>query len=300
MEFTYPIQAILLYLSLLFAPSDAERIVFKGVDHSGVLIRDDSGWNRVGTEGNIPVSIDGTRLVSGSKRESLALELVEYVPGLAGHDWEKQPKLTLPDASVPHATTIEKTPDGFKLHHNRGTQGIYRYTITYVRNNPAGGPACTVLGAVKKPGIVVLETGDTLRSVILRAGGPAGEITPPLVWLARGTPGEKFSHREGFDLSGVLEGRHENVELGDRDVLYIEPTLLLEIAADGSLVLDGRPCPASSLAPLLREGIAAGVRSATLRSHPDTPYERISPLVDTFTATGIPADRLKFTVGGGD
>lgn len=82
----YPIQAILLYLSLLFAPADTQRIHISGVDFSGVLVRDAVGWNLVGTEGNVQVSIDGTRLVSGSKRESLAIDLLDHMPGLAGHD----------------------------------------------------------------------------------------------------------------------------------------------------------------------------------------------------------------------
>jgi hypothetical protein len=293
MDLVYPIQAILLYLSLLFAPADAERITFNGPDHSGVLIRDASGWNLVGPEGNILVSIDGTRFVSGSKRESLTVDLLEYLPGLAGHDWEKQPKLTLPDASVPDATTIERTPDGFKLRNNRGTEGIYHYTIFYVRKNPAGGPTCNVLGAVKQPGVVLLQEGDTLRSILLKAGGPAGKITPPIVWLLRGKPGEPLSQREGFDLAGVLEGRTGNPQLRDRDTLYIEPTVLLELARDDSLAVDGQPCSDAELPARLRDRVEAGVRSATLRADRDTPQDRIQPLLDACIAAGIPAERLK-------
>jgi hypothetical protein len=288
MDLSYPIQAILLYLSILFAPADAERIVFKGVDHSGVLIHDASGWNLVGTEGNIQVRIDGTRFVSGSERESIAVDLLEYVPGLAGHDWEKQPKLSLLEA-----TTLEKTPDGFKLRNDRGNQGIYNYTISYVRKDRTGGPTCNVLGAVKQPGIFALQNGDTLRSVLLKAGGPAGKVAPPIVWLLRGEPGEALSQREGFDLPGVLGGRHENPQLRDRDTLYIEPTVLLELARDGSLAIDGQACPAAEVPARLRDRVEAGVRSATLTSHPDTPLAIVQPLLDACVEAGIPADNLK-------
>lgn len=293
MNLVYPIQAILLYLSLLFAPADAERIHFNGPDHSGILIRDASGWNLVGPEGNILVSIDGTRFVSGSKRQSLAVDLLDYLPGLAGHDWEKQPKLTLPDASVPDATMIEKTPDGFKLRNHRGTEGIYHYTIFYVRKNPAGGPTCNVLGALKQPGIVELQEGDTLRSVLLQAGGPAGQITPPIVWLLRGEPGENLSQRESFDLAGVLDGRRETPAIRDRDTLYVEPTVLLELARDDSLAVDGQACTDAELPARLRDRVETGVRSATLHAHRDTPHHRTRNLFETCTAAGIPSDSLK-------
>lgn len=293
MQLAYPIQAILLYLALFFAPADAKRILFKGVDHSGVLIRDASGWNLVGPEGNVTVSIDGTRLVSkvGSKQE--ALELREYVAKAAGHDWEKQPKLSLPDGSIPDAATIEGTPAGFKLRNDRGAEGIYEYDITYVRNDPTGGPTCNVLGAVRKPGIIALEDGDTLRSVLLKAGGPAGKVTPPVVYILDGKPGEKLSRRESFDLAEVLEGRNANPPIRDQDTIHVEPTVLLELARDGSLAIDGQGCPAAGLPSRLRDRVEAGVRSATLTSHRDTPHATVRPLLDACIEAGIPADRLE-------
>jgi hypothetical protein len=288
MDLSYPIQAILLYLSLLFAPADAERIVFKGVDQSGVLLHDASGWNLVGTEGNIQVRIDGTGIFKKIGGNQRSFDLAIYVGNPAGHDWEKQPKLTLP-----LATTLEKTPAGFKLRNDRGTGGIYEYTISYVRKDRPGGPTCNVLGAVKQPGIFALRDGDTLRSVLLRAGGPAGKITPPLVWLLRGEPGEKLSQRESLDLPGVLGGRHENPQLRDRDSLYIEPTVLLELARDGSLAFDGKACPAAEIPARLRDRVEAGVRSATLQAHGDLPHGLFPPLIEACVAAGIPADHLK-------
>lgn len=288
MDLTYPIQAILLYLSILFAPADAERIVFKGVDQSGVLLHDASGWNLVGTEGNIQVRIDGTGIFKKIGGNQRSFDLVTYVGNPAGHDWEKQPKLTLP-----LATTLEKTPSGFKLRNDRGTEGIYDYTISYVRKDRPGGPTCNVLGAVKQPGIIALRDGDTLRSVLLRAGGPAGKITPPFVWLLRGEPGEKLSQHEGLDLPGVLGGGHENPQLRDRDSLYIEPTVLLELARDGSLAVDGQACPADEIPARLRDRVEAGVRSATLQAHRDLPHGLFPPLIEACVAAGIPADRLK-------
>ncbi len=288
MDLSYPIQAILIYLSILFAPADAERIVFKGADYSSHLIHDASGWNLVGPEGNIQVSIDGTRLVSKAGDKPDSNDLSPFIAKAVGHDWEKQPKLTLP-----LATTLEKTPSGFKLRNDRGTEGTFEYTISYVRKDRPGGPTCNVLGAVKQPGIFALRDGDTLRSVLLRAGGPAGKIAPPIVWLLRGEPGEKLSQREGLDLPGVLGGRHENPQLRDRDTLYIEPTVLLELARDGSLAIDGQACPAAEVPARLRDRVEAGVRSATLTSHPDTPLATVQPLLDACVEAGIPADNLK-------
>lgn len=292
MNFTYPIQAILIYLSLLFAPADAERIVFKGVDHSGVLIRDASGWNLVGPEGSVSVAIDGNRLVSkesGGQPESV--DLSDYVAKAVGHDLEQQPKLGLPGFA-----TLEKTPGGFRLSNGRGasgSDGIYNYTISYFRGDPLDERTCNVLGAVKQPGVVALSDGDTLRSILLKAGGPAGKSTPPLVWLIRGQPGEMLARRESFDLAAVLEGRDAHPEIRDHDTIYVEPTVLLEIAPDGSLAIDGKACPAAEIPTRLRDRVEAGVRSATLQAHRDTPHDRIQPLLDACIEAGIPADRLK-------
>lgn len=294
MDFTYPIRAILLYLSLLFAPADTQRINISGVDFSGVLIRDAAGWNLAGTEASVQVSIDGTRLSEGGKSGTYAIDLSDHLPGLVGHDWEKEPKLALPDDAKADALVIEKTPDGFKLRHNRANEGLYNYTVLYIRNDTAGGPACNVLGAVKQPGIVALQDGDTLRSVLLKAGGPAGKVTPPVVWLLRGKPGEKLSQREGIGLAYVLEGSSGNQTILDRDTLYVEPTVLLELALDGSLAIDGEACPAAEIPARLRDRVEAGVRSATLHAHRDTPEDLIQPLFDACIAAGIPSERLVF------
>jgi hypothetical protein len=263
------------------------------VDFSGVLIRDASGWNLTGPDDNKALSIEGTRLVDEAGGEQGSIDLKAYVSKAAGHDWEKEPKLTLPDDVKADAFVIEKTPDGFKLRNDRGTEGIYNYTVYYVRTDQAGGPACNVLGAVKKPGIIALQDGDTLRSVLVKAGGPAGKTTPHSVYLLRGKPGQKLSQREGFDLAAVLEGRTRNPQLRDRDTLYVEPTVLLELAHDDSLAVDGQPCPAAELPARLRDRFEAGVRSATLHAHRDTPHDRNKTLFDACIAAGIPADNLK-------
>lgn len=289
----YPIQAILLYLSLLFAPADTQRIHISGVDFSGVLIRDAAAWNLTGPEDNKALSIEGTRLMDEAGGKEGSIDLKAYVSKAAGHDWEKEPKLTLPDDVKADAFVIEKTPDGFKLRNNRGNEGIYNYTIYYAGSGQADGPTCNVLGAVKKPGIIALQDGDTLRSVLVKAGGPAGKTTPHSVYLLRGKPGQKLSQREGFDLVAVLEGRTGNPQLRDRDTLYLEPTVLLELARDDSLAVDGQPCPAAELPARLRDRFEAGVRSATLHAHRDTPHDRNKTLFDACIAAGIPADNLK-------
>jgi hypothetical protein len=289
----YPIQAILLYLSLLFAPADTQRVTLSGVDFSGVLIRDAAGWNLTGPDDNKALSIEGTRLVDEAGGEQGSIDLKAYVSKAAGHDWEKEPKLTLPDDVKADAFVIEKTPDGFKLRNDRGNEGIYNYTVYYVRTDQAGGPTCNVLGAVKQPGIIALQDADTLRSVLVKAGGPAGKATPHSVYLLRGKPGEKLSQREGFDLTALLEGRSENPVIRDRDTLYIEPAVLLELARDGSLSIDGKACPAAEIPARLRDRVEAGARSATLQTHRDTPLATVQSVGDACIKAGIPADRLK-------
>jgi hypothetical protein len=286
MDLAYPIQAILLYLALLFAPADAERIVFKGADYSAHILHDASGWNLVGPEGNVQVSIDGTRLVSKAGGKADSNDLSPFIAKAAGHDWEKQPKLSLPEA-----TTLEKTPSGFKLRNDRGTEGIYEYTISYVRKDRPGGPTCNVLGAVKQPGIIALLDGDTLSSVLLRAGGYSGRTTPPVARILAGKPGENLSNRGEFVLG--VEGPAPNPAIRDGDTIYIEPIVLLELARDGSLSIDGEACPAAEIPALLRERIEAGVRSVTLQAHRDTPLATVQSVVDACIKAGIPADRLK-------
>jgi hypothetical protein len=295
MDFTYPIQAILVALSLLFAPADTQRIHISGVDFSGVLIRRDAaGWRLTGTKDHQSLAIDGTRLGGAARGEKEANELEAYVSKAAGHDWEKEPRLTLPDDVNADALVIDRNPDGFKLRNNRGTEGIYNYTVLYVRYDPAEGPTCNVLGAVKQPGVLALRDGDTLRSVLLRAGGPAGKVTPPIVWVLGGKPGEKLFKREGFDLVGMLEGRVANPTILDGETIHVEPTVLLELARDGSLEVDGQACSADELPVRLRDRVDAGVRSATLHAHRDTPNDRIQPLFDACIAAGIPSERLVF------
>lgn len=286
MDLAYPIQAILLYLSLLFAPADAERIVFKGVDQSGVLLHDASGWNLAGTEGNIQVRIDGTGIYKKSGGNQRSFDLAIYLGNAAGHDWEKQPNLTLP-----LATTLEKTESGFKLRNDRGTEGIYEYTISYVRKDRPGGPTCNVLGAVQQPGVIALLDGDTLASVLLRVGGYPGRTTPPVARILAGKPGERLSNRGEFVLGA--EGPAPNPAIRDGDTIYVEPTVLLELARDGSLSIDGKVCPAAEIPARLRDHVEAGVRSATLQAHRDTPLTTVQSLVDACIKAGIPADRLK-------
>jgi hypothetical protein len=286
MDLSYPIQAILIYLSLLFAPADAERVVFKGVDYSAHILHEDSGWNFVGPEGNIQVSIDGTRLVSKAGGKANSNDLRPYVAKAVGHDWASEPKLILPEG-----TTLEKTPSGFKLRNDRGTGGIYEYTISFVRKDRPGGPTCNVLGAVQQPGVISLLDGDTLFSVLLRAGGYAGQTRPPLARILAGKPGEKLFHRGEFVLG--VGGPGPNPAIRDGDTIYVEPTVLLELARDGSLAVDGKACPAAELPTRLRDRVEFGVRSATLISHPDTPHATVGVLLDTCSEAGIPADRLK-------
>jgi hypothetical protein len=284
----YPIQAILLYLSLLFAPADTQRIHIRGVDFSGVLIRDASGWNLTGPEDNKALSIEGTRLVDEARGEEGSIDLKAYVSKAAGHDWEKEPKLTLPDDVKADAFVIEKTPDGFKLRNNRGTEGIYEYDILYIRKDQPTGATCNVLGAVQQPGVIALHDGDTLRSVLLKAGGPVGKITPYNVFLLRGAPGKQTTHYEGFRVSDVLAGRHGNPVIRDRDNLYVEPTVLLELARDGALAVDGQPCAADELQARLRDRVETGVRIAVLQAHRETPNEQIEQLRATCNKAGIP------------
>lgn len=289
MDLTYPIQAILIYLSLLFAPAEAERVVFSGPDRTGVLIRDASGWNLVGKGEPVSQKFDGTRLVSGTEK----VDLSGFVGNVAGHDWKKEPELELPAGPAGETLSLEVTPDGLKVRNNRGREGIYLYSISFIPSSSPVGPACNVLGAVKQPGIIALRDGDTMRSVLLKAGGPVGRITPHRVFLLGGKPGEAISHREGFDLAALLEGRTGNPPVGDRDTLYVEPSVLLELARDGSLAVDGEPCPAAELSARLRDRVEAGVCSATLHAHRDTPHAGIQPLFDACILAGIPADRLK-------
>lgn len=286
MDLAYPIQAILIYLALLFAPADAERAVFKGPDYSAHILHDASGWNLFGPEGNVQVSIDGTRLVSKAGGKADSNDLRPYVAKAGGHDWASQPKLALPEA-----TTLEKTPSGFKLRNDRGTEGIYEYTISYVRKDRPGGPTCNVLGAVQQPGVIALLDGDTLHSVLLRAGGYAGQTTPPVARILAGKPGENLSSRGEFELG--VEGPAPNPAIRDGDTIYIAPTVLLELARDGSLAVDGKACPAAEISEHLRDRVEAGVRSATLQPHRDTPLATVQSVGDACIKAGIPADRLK-------
>ncbi len=301
MQFVYPIQAILLYLSILFAPADTERILFHGPDRSGVLIRDASGWNLAGPEGNTVVVLDGSRLISKGAQPGV-IDLVNLVGGVAGHDWTKDPTLYLADDKNLEAVVVERTADGLKVRNDRGREGIYAYTIAYVRKGKESDSTCNVLGAVKQPGILLIQEGDTLSSLVGKAGGTTGKATPNRVFILRGKPGEPVSYRESFPLSSLFDGHGPDPKVLDHDTIYIEPTVLLAFPTDGSipvdvsLAVDGQDCPTEELAARLRDRVEAGVRSARILAGIRTPNGRITEVHDACIAAGMPATAISLEV----
>ena len=220
MELTYPIQAILLYVAMIFAPADVDQVTLSGFpDGTSIeLVRTGEIWEADG----MPLSIvDGNIVVhAASGKETLPLS--EFIASPEGHRWAKTPTFTLSKG-----TTLEKTQNGFTLRrdaNDKTTDGVYK--IEYIEGETAtveqSTPTITIniLGEVRNPGVYQISTSGTLIDAVAAAGGWTEKADTEKVSLVRGTAGEVPKVFK-FDLSSILNGKAAAPAVHERDTLYV-------------------------------------------------------------------------------
>ena len=224
---TYPLLQILVYIALLFAPSDATRITIAGPAPTDAqeLRLTVNGWAVMRDGVEYPVSLSETRLLVKHGDKSEATELGEHIAAVKGHDWTAAPKLKL--AAL---TTLEKTDTGFRFRQNDEAGGDARtYTIAYHRPAPTDPATATisvnVIGAVNKPGAYKLTQGATILEAIAAAGGCTRLAVKTQIRLVRGSSGEK---PQIFDMN-VEELRldpSKAMPIKDHDTIFVPERIL--------------------------------------------------------------------------
>ncbi|MEY4489607.1 MAG: hypothetical protein RIQ79_2115 [Verrucomicrobiota bacterium] len=219
MNFVYPLLQILIYLSLLFAPPETKTITIVGPGETIDINHTADGWATTtpdGKPGRVSIADGVLTVQSGEMKETG--RMADYVAAAVGHDWAKEPKVTLHDA-----TTLEKTAAGYTLRVDDGKPSVRAYAIVYQSALPAS-PAATitvnVLGAVNAPGSYTLSAGSTLLDAIAAAKGCLRFADKTGVRLTRGPAGEKPASSV-FNTIKMVEAKTRGPELKDGDTVFV-------------------------------------------------------------------------------
>lgn len=208
MNLAYPIQAILMYFAMLFAPDNVDRITLESPDPSKriEMVRNGLNWsaegNAFGIEGDI-LAIFG----AGGKE---SLKIGDFVTLPRNHDWNKNPEFTLGGG-----TTLVKTATGLILRRN-AVDGIGNGTYKIVYHQPetqVGATTVNVLGKVVNQGVHRISGSASVMTAIAAAGGPANGADMKRISIVRGGGGAVTVVLE-FDLT-VESGSGRGINAGD-------------------------------------------------------------------------------------
>lgn len=184
MSFAYPIKAILIYIAILFAPDDADRITLRMPEQSQgiLLIRDGETWSG----GTNIFNIDGESLVTIGTDGKELQRISDFVALKKDRNWEKNPSITLGGDIV-----LEKVSSGFTSHkHASGGKPDSVYQIVYHRSEASAGEiSVNVLGEVVGQGVHRIPANGTVKDAIAAAGGPSPIADMKHVSIIRGAAG---------------------------------------------------------------------------------------------------------------
>jgi hypothetical protein len=184
MNFAYPIQAILMYFAMLFAPDDVDRITLEIPDPSKriEMVRNGNTWS---AEGNA-FGIEGDSLLVFGANGKESLKLSDFVALPKNHDWNKNPEFTLGGGTV-----LGKTATGFILRRNSAdSEGNGTYKIVYhKRQSQAGAMTVNVLGKVANQGVHRLPANSTVHDALAAAAGQGFGADMKRVSIIRGPAG---------------------------------------------------------------------------------------------------------------
>lgn len=179
MHFFYPIELIIIYFAILFAPADVDSITLEIPDHETIveLARNGQTWTFedyvFGVEGeNISIFEEGGRDT---------LKMSEFVALPGDHDWSKTPVFTLGGG-----TTLEKSAGGFTIRHNaKEKSGVYRIW----HHRPGTRITINVLGAVANQAVHTIPVNGTLQHAFAAAGGLSDNADAVRISIIRGAAG---------------------------------------------------------------------------------------------------------------
>lgn len=181
---SFPIEAILIYLAILFAPLDMDRIVIDVPSESGrrELVRNGQTWR---FDGDV-VQIDGDSLVIFGAEGRETLKISEFVALPGKHDWVASPAFALGGGH-----TLRKTATGFICLASSADDKHGETTHIHYQKmaRPGGEISVNLLGKVAQPGVFRLPAKHTLRDAIAAAGGPASGADTGRVSIIRGAAG---------------------------------------------------------------------------------------------------------------
>lgn len=178
----YPLLQILVFLSLLFAPPEADRIVINRPDSLVELRRDGANWTMTHKGQSSIVSLAGDTLVTLTDGKEERFPLADHVGPALSHDWAASPKLALHDAA-----TLGKTAAGHLLLTDDRTYPK-AHLIQFAK---PGDLRVEVHHSVNSPGIYILPAGSTLLDAISAAGGCSRFSLRERTSISRGSGGEK-------------------------------------------------------------------------------------------------------------
>ena len=175
---SYPFYAILMYLSILFAPPEVDRITIEipGDEPAIELVRDEQKWK---FEGNI-IAVEKDKFVAFGEEGKETFKITDFVVLPIDHDWSKNPRFTLGGGN-----TMEKVATGFTVHRTApGGEGNGVYQIRYQERI-----SFNVLGEVVNPGPRAIFADGTVEDAIAAAGGPSAAADMKRVSVVRGPAG---------------------------------------------------------------------------------------------------------------
>lgn len=175
----YPLYAILMYLSILFAPPEADRISIKppGGEPEMELVRNGGKWE---FKGNF-LTIEGESLTAFGEEGRQTFKITDFVALPSEHDWKNQPLFTLGGGN-----TMEKVATGFTIRRNDSYgDGNGVYEIRY--HKPI---TVNVLGEVVNQGAHAIRAdGRKVQDAITAAGGLSANADMRRVSIVRGSAG---------------------------------------------------------------------------------------------------------------
>lgn len=182
--YSYPIQAILMYFAMLFAPDNVDRITLETPDPSIriEMVRNGKTWSAEGDA----FGIEGDNLLAFGADGKETLRMGDFIALPKNHDWDNNPEFTLGGG-----TTLRKSATGFILRRNSTDgEGNGTYKIVYhKRESKAGSMTVNVLGKVANQGVHRLSASGTVRDALAEAGGADSGADMKRVSILRGPAG---------------------------------------------------------------------------------------------------------------
>lgn len=217
MELFYPIIPILFYIAMWFAPPDADRVSITGPDDVFELTKVTGEWKFTSKEVSGIAAIKDGKAIVTVDGETKEIQAASFIAAAIGHDWTKQPKVTLQEQN-----TLEKTAAGFVLRTDDGKPGMKEYRITFhLPDQQPGGLSINVLGAVKQAGVYQVAAGAGVPAAIAAAGGLTQKVDRVACRILRGEGGA-VPEIIAVSWEAILNPAADGPKLEDHDTIYLK------------------------------------------------------------------------------